>query len=107
MCRKDFDEKRFDLDEYEQRLQRFEEYLARRKGEDQTTLEKSRSDIIPNIDQSEESKECSKSHEVVERDSFGEVAEIFKAYCDKFRPLDSKPKEHVSDHLRSCGGSFS
>jgi hypothetical protein len=29
----DFDEKRFDLDEYEQRLQRFEDYLKRREDE--------------------------------------------------------------------------
>lgn len=28
-----FDEKRFDLDEYEQRLQRFEDYLKNRKDE--------------------------------------------------------------------------
>ena len=28
-----FDEKRFDLDEYEQRLQRFENYLKNRKDE--------------------------------------------------------------------------
>ena len=29
----DFDEKRFDLDEYEQRLQRFEDYLNKRGDE--------------------------------------------------------------------------
>ena len=31
----------------------------------------------------------------LEDDGFGEVVELFKAYCDKFRPLDSRPKDHV------------
>jgi len=31
-----------------------------------------------------------------EDDGFGEVVELFKIYCDKFRPLDSRQKDHVN-----------
>jgi hypothetical protein len=30
-----------------------------------------------------------------EDDGFAEVVELFKTYCEKFRPLDSRPKDHV------------
>jgi len=74
----DFDEKRFDLDEYEQRLTKFEDYLNKRKQSVATEEEEIKEEPKP------------------EDDGFAEVVELFKTYCEKFRPLDSRPKNHVS-----------
>ena len=41
-----FDEKRFDLDEYEQRLQRFEDYLKNRKDEASEII---KTEVIDNL----------------------------------------------------------
>jgi hypothetical protein len=34
--------------------------------------------------------------EDADESKFGDLVDVFRAYCDKFRPLDSRPKAHVS-----------
>ena len=104
----DFDEKRFDLDEYEQRLQRFEDYLHKREDEQRSHQQQAASPDkhIKDATEDEETKGHNQGrmqHRTLTRQKsggegkaeFSELGEIFKQYCDKFRPLDKNSKVHV------------
>lgn len=104
----DFDEKRFDLDEYEQRLQRFEDYLHKREDEQRSHQQQAASPEkhINDVTEDEETKVLkqgrSQPRTLTRQKSggegkaeFSELGEIFKQYCDKFRPLDKNSKVHV------------
>ena len=104
----DFDEKRFDLDEYEQRLQRFEDYLHKREDEQRSHQQQAASPEkhIENETEDEEIKVHNQGRvqpRTLTRQKsggegkaeFSELGEIFNQYCDKFRPLDKNSKVHV------------
>jgi len=104
----DFDEKRFDLDEYEQRLQRFEDYLLKREDDQRSQKQQVESDVKQRNDGESEEKEAKLHNQgwtqprtLTRQKSgegkveFSELGEIFKQYCDKFRPLDKNSKVHV------------
>ena len=103
----DFDEKRFDLDEYEQRLQRFEDYLHKRDDEQRSQQQQAASPEkrINDATEVEEAKvhnqgrmqprTLTRQKSGEGKPEFSELGEIFKQYCDKFRPLDKNSKVHV------------
>ncbi|TNV82308.1 hypothetical protein FGO68_gene4161 [Halteria grandinella] len=124
-----FDEQRFDLDEYEQRLQRFEDYLKRREDEstfkiqlDLNSSTSSAQEKVPerplpyppqqnNVHQEISDDQLSlgvsqpqiRSHKEKSEGSSQQrlneqLTEVFKTYCDKFRPLDGQGYSKV--HLR-------